>query len=107
MARAVSWTLSALDDLEQIAEYIARDSVAYAAAFISEALAAGQSLEDFSDRGRIVPELDDPSIRELFVGSYRVIYGVDDTVDVLAIVHGARDLAALWDRDPAGSDTPQ
>jgi hypothetical protein len=34
------------------------------------------SLETLSERGRIVPELDDHSVREVFVYSYRLIYEV-------------------------------
>lgn len=41
--------------------------------------------------GRIVPEFEDPSIREIFAYSYRVIYQVDPTqVSIAAIVHGKR-----------------
>jgi len=96
MARAVVWTLAALDDLDRIAEYIARDSPAYAAVFVGEARAASRSLRVFAERGRVVPEFDDPEIRELFVGSYRLIYRVGARIEVLTLVHGARDLAAFW-----------
>ena len=41
--------------------------------------------------GRIVPEMRDASIRELFVFSYRVIYRVEGEVaTVVAVVHGKR-----------------
>jgi plasmid stabilization system protein ParE len=50
------------------------------------------SLRELSERGRVVPELADPSIREVFAFSYRLMYRVvDDEVQILAIVHGARD----------------
>lgn len=43
-----------------------------------------------------------PDLRELIVDSYRVIYRLrSERVDVLAIVHGSRDLAsglAPWER---------
>jgi hypothetical protein len=29
-----------------------------------------------ADRGRVVPELDEPTVRELVVGSYRLIYEI-------------------------------
>ncbi|MBP9144789.1 MAG: type II toxin-antitoxin system RelE/ParE family toxin [Thermoanaerobaculia bacterium] len=48
----------------------------------------------------MVPELRDAAIREVFVGSYRLVYRIlQNRVEVLAIVHGARDLAALWRGD--------
>ena len=43
--------------------------------------------------GRVVPEFDDPCIREIIVRSYRVIYRLDHgdcRVDVARFWHGAR-----------------
>src|SRR5262245_26582706 len=58
-----------------------------------------QSLQTFAERGRVVPEIDAPDIRELFIRSYRLLYQVTaDRVFILAFVHGARDLTALWER---------
>lgn len=45
----------------------------------------------------MVPELEDRAVRELIIGSYRLVYEVEDSdVYVLGLIHGARDLAALW-----------
>jgi len=57
-------------------------------------LGAAEGLASLSERGRIVPEIDDPSIREVFVHRYRLLYEVTPTdVTILAILHGARDFA--------------
>lgn len=61
-------------DLESIVEYVARDSKIYATAMARRLVDAASSLNVMSARGRIVPEYDDTSIRELIVGSYRLIY---------------------------------
>ena len=99
MARTVRWTETATQDLEGVAEFIGRDSRFYAAALVRETRAAAQSLRTLAERGRVVPEIDAPDIRELFIGSYRLIYQVTaDRVFILAFVHSARDLAALWQR---------
>ena len=51
--------------------------------------------------GRIVPELGDPSIRERFVYSFRLIYRIERRrVLILAIVHGRGLLADVQDRMP-------
>ena len=51
-----------------------------------------EKLEDFLEMGRIVPEIDDPNVRELFVYSYRLIYEINpDGLEILAIIHGKRD----------------
>lgn len=70
---------------------------------------AARTLSRMSERGRSVPEVDEPSIREIFVNRYRLIYEVTpEDLYVLALIHGARDLEALWKRrtgrpvDPEG-----
>ena len=91
MARKVEWTDPAWDDLAGIAEYIARDSEYYAAAFVQEMKEAAASLADFAERGQVVPEFGDPSIRELLVKSYRLVYRVSEKkVVILTLIHGAR-----------------
>ena len=57
MARKVIWAYAAEEDLVSAAEYIHKDSPAYAASFVDRALDAGRSLDKFAERGRIVPEL--------------------------------------------------
>ncbi|MEO8276998.1 MAG: type II toxin-antitoxin system RelE/ParE family toxin [Thermoanaerobaculia bacterium] len=101
MARAVSWTERAWSDLDQAADYIARDSPNYAATLLAQARDTGRTLDRFAEQGRVVPELSDPAIREIFVGSFRLVYRVLSTrVEVLTFVHGARDLTELWRREP-------
>lgn len=109
MAREISWTEAAWSDLEQAAGYISQGSPAYAAALVRETLAAARTLDRFAERGRYEPEVQDVSIRELFVSSYRLIYQVRPTgIYIVAMVHGARDLAALWQREGLpGGPAPQ
>ena len=100
MARKVVWTDNAWRDLEEAAEYIAKDSPHYAAAFVREVRDAARSLNHLAERGQVVPEFSDPSIRELVVRSYRLTYEVTEaTAYVVGFIHGARDLAALWQRE--------
>ena len=100
MARRVVWTQTAAQDLDETAEYIARDSPRYAATFVRQLRERAHSLATFAERGRMVPEFNDSSIRELIVRSYRLIYHVSpDTVSVLGIIHGARDLPRLWEQE--------
>ncbi|MFZ3073164.1 MAG: type II toxin-antitoxin system RelE/ParE family toxin [Thermodesulfobacteriota bacterium] len=100
MARKVTWSYEAADDLDALGEYIAKDSSFYAAAFTGEILDASRSLGEFSERGRIVPELDNPKIRELLIRDYRLIYSIEQSgVVILALVHGSRDLRTLWEKE--------
>jgi len=49
-----------------------------AAAFVQETLDVSRSLNEFSERGRVVPEFGDPNIRELFIRGYRLIYSIEE-----------------------------
>lgn len=99
MAHELRWSPAAVEDVEQIASYIERDSAWYAQAVVSRFMAAAESLQALPERGRVVPELRDVSVREVFVYSYRLIYrATSDTVLVLAVVHGHRLLEPLLPR---------
>ncbi|OYY59576.1 MAG: plasmid stabilization protein [Hydrogenophilales bacterium 28-61-11] len=89
--QVVVWSPEALEDVDDIATYIARDSTFYAAAVVEKLLMAASKLNQFPQSGRIVPELNQPDIRERFVYSYRLIYQIEPTrVLVTAVVHGRR-----------------
>lgn len=100
MARRVEWTETAATDLDQVAEFIARDSPRYAATIVREARDAARSLSEMAERGRMVPEFERTDLRELVVRGYRLIYRLTtETVTVLGFIHGARDLGGLWRRE--------
>jgi addiction module RelE/StbE family toxin len=89
--QVVAWSPEALEDVDDIASYIARDSVFYAAAVVDKMLKAASRLNQFPQSGRIVPELNQPDIRECFVYSYRLIYRVESArILITAVVHGRR-----------------
>lgn len=89
----VVWAEPAVNDLQAIVEYIARDSQTYAERFAKKVLEASKRLEAFPRSGRIVPEFGHADIRELIYGSYRIIYlARPDACHVVALVHGSRRL---------------
>ena len=93
MGYQVALSPSARRDLRDIVRYISLDSKERAVAFGQFLLSSTKRLADFPELGRIVPEFDDPSIREIVVRSYRVIYKVDHADCRIAVArywHGAR-----------------
>ncbi|HKR22761.1 MAG TPA: type II toxin-antitoxin system RelE/ParE family toxin [Pyrinomonadaceae bacterium] len=76
MAYRVVWSPRALDDVDSIASYIARDSSAHASAVVAKIIRATKILRLFPLAGRIVPGLEDSALRERFVYSYRIVYRV-------------------------------
>ena len=96
--RRVIWTDQARVALDDVLTYVAEESLDGARAVLEQALAAAEALATLSERGRVVPELDDPSVREVFVYSYRLLYEVTESeVRILAFLHGARDFGK-WRR---------
>jgi toxin ParE1/3/4 len=90
MARLI-WSPQALANLEEILNYLAQESPRAATSLGSQILDAVEHLQTFPRSGRVVPDQPDQALRELIVSSYRIFYHVgDDTVELLAIRHGAR-----------------
>ena len=97
MARRVEWALRARSDLRLAVSHIKHDSPESAQAFGSAVIQAARSLADFSERGRLVPEVAEPAVRELLLTRYRLVYEVfPDRVVVLRIIHASRDFESAW-----------
>ena len=87
----VRWAHTAIGHLASIYEYISQDSPRYARRMVDRITARSQQIGHFPQSGQMVPEYQDPDIREVIEGSYRVIYQVAaEEVQVLAVIHGAR-----------------
>ena len=99
MARALVWSPEAIEDIEAIAGYIERDSPWYAKAVASKIIETSESIPEFPEMGRLVPEISDASIRERFVHRYRIIYRLESAhVLVVAIIHGRQDFEPFASR---------
>ena len=74
MAYKLIWSPASRDDLHDIVRFISRDSPQRAEAFGYRLIAETDKLQDFPEIGRVVPEFDVSTIREIFVRSYRIVY---------------------------------
>ena len=91
----VSWTIQALDDLDAICEFIARDAPRYAQLFAIQAFETVDRLEMFPLSGRVVPEIKRQEIREVILGNYRIVYRLkEEETEILTVHHGAQLLTA-------------
>ena len=90
----VKFTDQALKNLEEIAIYISRESSFYASLQLQKIYDRTDKLEKFPLIGRIVPELNVKSIREIIEGYYRIIYRVvnKDEIHILTIHHSRKRL---------------
>lgn len=96
MAVSIEWHPRAIADLREIAAFIARGSESRATQAVERIVGVVDRLSTFPRSGRIVPEFDDPSIRQRTWKDYRIIYSIEpgprESVIVLAVVHGFRRL---------------
>jgi toxin ParE1/3/4 len=93
MAYKLIWSPASRDDLRDIVTFISRDSLPRAETFAYRLIAETDKLRDFSELGRVVPEYRIPTIREVFVRSYRIVYRVDHErklVQIARVWHAAR-----------------
>lgn len=90
----IRWTEPAVLDLENIRDFISRDSEYYAVEFTAKIIDAVEKLYLLPSMGRKVPEINDISIREIIYNSYRIIYRIENSkkILVLGIIHATRDI---------------
>jgi len=88
----VIWTARSLKDLEEIANYISKDSLRYAKLTLEKLIEISNLIEKNPLLGRTVPELKKKDIREIITGNYRVIYLIKskNVVYILTIHHSSR-----------------
>lgn len=87
----IIWSPDAAADLEEICDYIAKDSEHYARAFAQGVIKAIERLQNFPESGRIVPEYNQKDTREIIFQNYRIVYRIkSDAVEIVAITHGTR-----------------
>jgi toxin ParE1/3/4 len=85
------WSPLAIEDVEAIRAYVARDSQDSASFLVERLVAAVERLETHPLSGRVVPEVGDEALREAIHGNYRIVYRVRvDLVEVVTVFHGAR-----------------
>jgi toxin ParE1/3/4 len=87
----VIWAPQAIEDVEAIRAYVARDSPHFAGLVVELIVAAVARLETHPLSGRVVPEVGDESLREVIQGNYRIVYRLrHDVVELVTVFHGAR-----------------
>lgn len=102
MARLI-WTEPALEDLGQIADYIALDNPAAAKRLIRKVFRKTELLQDFPEMYPVPHDLSDSRYRHLVVRPLRVFYRIDgDLVFIVYVMRSERLLKTsdLEEHDP-------
>lgn len=85
------WTRRAIEDVQSIQRFIEQDSPHYAQLVRQQLIASVERLPAFPQSGRIVPEVNNPAIREVIQGSYRIVYRlIHGEIHILTVHHAAR-----------------
>jgi hypothetical protein len=93
VALKLIWTQLAIDDLDDIANFIAKDSEDYAKIFVRKIVEQVERIPNFPLLGRVVPEIQDEQVRERIYQNYRLIYRIkDDSIEIVRIFHHGRQL---------------
>ena len=89
----IKWTEPALIDLDEIAEYIALDKPLAAKKLVAEVFKSVKRLSKFPESGRVPPEIEDTTYREVVVGPCRIFYRVEvKLVYILYVMRSEREL---------------
>ena len=89
----IKWTEPALEDLNEIAEYIALDKPSAAKKLVANVFESVKRLKEFPLSGKVPEELEDSRYREVIVGPCRIFYRLEsDLVYILYVMRGERAL---------------
>ena len=87
----VLWTKNAKIQLQNVEEFIANDNPSGAIDFTDELIDLAETLAEYPEKGRVVPELSHSNIRELLNKNYRIVYLIKkDRVEILTLFEGHR-----------------
>jgi len=87
----VAFAETARRDLWEILEYIQIESPRASKKIIREFYDRLKKIASFPKAGRMIPEMNEPSLREILVGSYRLMYRLEEKrAVVLRVLHGKR-----------------
>jgi toxin ParE1/3/4 len=88
----IIWTDTAIQDLNDIGEFIRNDSPKYAELTVSNLFNTPSVLVNYPQAGKIVPEFASSSIRELISGNFRIVYRIVnyERIDILTVHNCSR-----------------
>ena len=88
----IRWTSKAVKQLKQIVDFISEDSNHYATLTVRNIFKKVRLLKSHPRLGRIVPELNEPDVREMIYQNYRTVYQIkDDIIEILTVFRSSQD----------------
>lgn len=82
----IIWSPLAVSRLEEISDYVSSDNIAAAEKLVETIFNKVETLANYPERGRRVPEVRRNEIREIFEKEYRIIYRIEkNRISILTI----------------------
>ncbi|HAK47438.1 MAG TPA: plasmid stabilization protein [Spirochaeta sp.] len=95
----IIWTKTARNDLNEIVEYIANDSVEIALKKYFEIRESTKQLNKFPEQGRIIPELKNENLirfREIIISPWHLMYKIENKkFYIMAVIDGRRNIEGI------------
>lgn len=88
----LTWSDTAVNQLEAIADSLYQNNADSAAKFVNNIMNRISNLKLFPEKGRVVPEVNDRSLREIVYNKYRIAYRLSDKIEIVYIQHSAKPL---------------
>ncbi len=88
----IIWSPLSVERLEEIFEFISKDNRSAANKFVDKIFVKVESLTEYPQRGRKVPEANREEIREVFLGEYRIIYHVEKSKIIILTIRNFKQL---------------
>jgi addiction module RelE/StbE family toxin len=93
----IIWSPLAVERMEEISDYIAYDKPLAANKWINNIFNKVKLLKNNPKMGRIVPELNIDTIRELIFGNYRLIYRFNMKSIIILTIRNSKQLLTFED----------
>ncbi len=93
MAYRLSWSPTARLDLRELLAYIAENDPRAARSFAHSVFQAIEHLPQFPESGRVVPEFNEPTLREVIRRPCRIVYRIQreqQTIEIVRVWHARR-----------------
>ena len=98
MAFGVRWSEPAAEDLKELVQFLSQYDTSVARSLAERIVARLDTAADHPFSGRVVPEKEDASIREIILSPYRLVYQVEEEEQVIFVVriwHAARGIPEI------------
>ncbi|MBC6368435.1 type II toxin-antitoxin system RelE/ParE family toxin [Algoriphagus sp. AK58] len=93
----VRWSKQAIEDIHRIQEYYSDFAVNFSIQLVDQIFEKENLIANHPEIGRVVPELNNRSVREIIFRNFRIIYAIFDSerISILTVHESSRPLSNI------------